>query len=237
MPIRRKRIRRKRRPLRRRVRRFKKRAFPSRGMVGRLRSPAPPRMYLPFRYSTVLTFTTAALRQDFVFRGNSLFDPDFTGVGNQPQFYDIWCGASNSSLYARYRVLGSAIKLEINNLQSADPQLIALVPSRNNAGFAATSIALSEIPRVRTVTLTPLFGSKSDYVLKHYQDSKHALQVQSAASDQDMQAAYNANPANQWYWHIICQNIAGNLTQKITMNVTLTYYCELSRPYGETDQS
>lgn len=48
------------------------------------------------------------------FRGNSLFDPDFTGSGNQPTTFDQWM-----TLYNAYRVLSVSVDFTIVDLTNA----------------------------------------------------------------------------------------------------------------------
>lgn len=42
----------------------------------------------------------------YVFRGNSLFDPDYTGTGHQPMLFDQY-----SAVYSTYQVLGAKITM------------------------------------------------------------------------------------------------------------------------------
>jgi len=46
----------------------------------------------------------------WVFQGNNLYDPNYTGTGHQPMFFDNY-----SSVYSRYRVIYSTIKVTVIN--------------------------------------------------------------------------------------------------------------------------
>ena len=61
----------------------------------------PDVMQVQLTYSRSGAFTGAAPRSN-VFRGNSCFDPDFSGVGAQPRGFDQW-----KAFYRRYRVIAS----------------------------------------------------------------------------------------------------------------------------------
>ena len=50
-------------------------------------------------YCDTKTITPGSTMANHVFRLNSIFDPDFTGVGHQPGFHDQW-----ANLYNQYRV-------------------------------------------------------------------------------------------------------------------------------------
>lgn len=64
----------------------------------------------PERYKTVLKYydefkmVTASSAGTWVFRANSLFDPDYTGAGHQPRGFDQLC--SSNGPYNRYLVTG-----------------------------------------------------------------------------------------------------------------------------------
>lgn len=56
---------------------------------------------LPWTHVTSFAAAVSALQ---VYRANSLFDPDFTGVGTQPNYFDQY-----SALYNKYRVLAVSV--------------------------------------------------------------------------------------------------------------------------------
>lgn len=58
----------------------------------------------------VLPAATAGLNSVYVMRANSLFDPDLTGVGHQPMFYD-----DMAAHYNKYTVMWSTLKIAIPN--------------------------------------------------------------------------------------------------------------------------
>jgi len=51
----------------------------------------------------------AATLSTYVFRANSVFDPNLTGVGHQPSNFDMW-----ANLYNHYMVIGSKITATFN---------------------------------------------------------------------------------------------------------------------------
>ncbi len=58
------------------------------------------------KYATEVTITGApGANASHVFRLNSIFDPDFTGIGHQPLAHDQW-----ALLYGRYTVVKATIK-------------------------------------------------------------------------------------------------------------------------------
>jgi len=71
------------------------------------RQPFPRRLYNTLRYTEIVPVTiTAGVGGNYVFSCNSLNDPNRTGGGHQPLYYDTL-----TSVYDHYVVLSSYIKL------------------------------------------------------------------------------------------------------------------------------
>lgn len=67
--------------------------------------PFPSLQKAVLRYSEVVTIsTTTGLAAAYLFRCNSIFDPNYTGIGHQPYGHDIY-----KLIYNKYRVTGSRI--------------------------------------------------------------------------------------------------------------------------------
>lgn len=79
----------------------------------------------------------AGIPVTYLWRANSLFDPDFTGVGHQPMFRD-----EMAAKYLNYTVLYSTIKIEIcgTNSQELSYQLYL----NDNTGLPTTKLAAWE---------------------------------------------------------------------------------------------
>lgn len=76
----------------------------------------PRRLFTKFNYAEdfQLTNTLAQTPVHYVFRANSLYDPNLTGVGGQPRYYDTLLGnTSTYGPYQRWVVLGAKITLTI----------------------------------------------------------------------------------------------------------------------------
>jgi len=59
--------------------------------------------------------STLGVTQRYLFRANGMFDPDFTGTGHQPMYFD-----QLAALYDHYTVTRSKIKISIVNTTQAD---------------------------------------------------------------------------------------------------------------------
>ena len=69
-------------------------------------------MRTKLRYFFITSAATGAagLYGEYAFRSNSLFDPDYTGVGVQPAGF-----SALATLYGRYRVIGARVKITAVN--------------------------------------------------------------------------------------------------------------------------
>ena len=68
----------------------------------------PDRIFVKLRYVERIVLT-AGSSNSYVFRGNSIFDPNYTSTGGQALATDQW-----NSFYQQYRVHSSSIKVVIN---------------------------------------------------------------------------------------------------------------------------
>ena len=67
--------------------------------------PFPVQHTALLRYSTTITLSpSVGLTDSYLFRANSIFDPDFTGVGHQPYGYDTY-----AQIYNHYEVVSATI--------------------------------------------------------------------------------------------------------------------------------
>lgn len=81
-------------------------------------------------YSDVINLTsTLSSIAKYAFRMNSCFDPDFTGTGHQPTYYDIY-----TQIYQKYHVLGAKLWVEftlqpnaIATAQPSGPVIVGLI--------------------------------------------------------------------------------------------------------------
>lgn len=147
--------RRRRRPSKRRFRRTPRRAprrRPRRGRGSRLytkltKMPVPDRQFTPMRFwltGNVSVPLTGLTNQTFQ---NSLWDPDFTGFGHQPLWFDQY-----ANMFAAYRVHG--IKYRITLSHTTNDIINIVVNHRVNApGDEGDIRALAERRGSRNYTL------------------------------------------------------------------------------------
>ena len=76
----------------------------------------PDKLVTTLKYSQMINFTGSASPTAQVFAVNSAFDPDFSGTGHQPSYYD-----KIAAVYARYFVESFDLDVTISNESATVP--------------------------------------------------------------------------------------------------------------------
>ena len=167
----------------------------------------------------------------YQFRSNSIFDPNYTGIGHQPLGHD-----QAAALYENYTVIGARITAKFA-VQSAEdgsiPSAVGIYADYD--ATPPTSLQhLIEQGRCRYktliangasgsahATLTYNFGSKKFFGYKDLKD------VQSQVG-----SPFGANPARQSYFVLFVAPIESNLNDipPVSILVTIDYIVRLTEP-------
>lgn len=170
------------------------------GNGGQWMTPGIPRqMVVVLRYPFSDTVTLNAgnsYQYDWVFRGNSAYDPDQTGAGSQPTGYDQWCG-----FYGYYRVDRSKLVVHANTTEVATTQaqvLLTVFPhiSVNPGADYETLMGACRGANSRVVNLY----TKNESTIAI--STNRILYPELLPTNNNFCAASNANPAFEWYWHV-----------------------------------
>jgi len=201
-------------------------------------SPFPSTLYKVLTYSDdiyPLSVTVAGNPAILDYRGNSMFDPDETGIGSQPKYFDTYCGATaGTSPYGRYNVMASKIVLDIMpdpTLTSAQNLMeVAITPLRGPAGTNAFQdiTDMSERPYVKTRIIGN--SNSSAFTRMSYFCKTKQLFTGQNANDRDFSADYSANPASafSWRWHIGLVNIQTGGLPGAYIRARIKYYVQFS---------
>jgi len=183
--------------------------------IGRM---ARPRQRVILRYTQEGTLAAAAATGTQVFRANSCFDPDLTGVGAQPVGFDQW-----SAFYNRYIVYKCFVEFKIANrgaiggtfgVHSTNQDTnvdVATLASQPDAKFYQLGLNSGQdvLEDKMMIRLWILNGRTfRDYMA----DDRH-------------QAAVGANPAELGLWRMRWDSYVGGAAT-IHYIVRLSYYVE-----------
>ncbi len=178
------------------VRRVKgsRRVANSKSLATFTKSIAPDDMFVTLKYGDAWDLSAGAV--DYaanVFRLNSLFDPDLTGVGGQPSGFDYWATA-----YNRYKVISADIKVVFNNTTNTQSYgAVTVYGAGYTAPSSGTEVQQSclEGDHTQHVVLSPT-GVGNRYirgVVQEHVDIKELL-GKAAFDDAESSAAISASP-------------------------------------------
>jgi len=201
----------------------KRTGHPSTAVI-RQPSACPDRLFVKLVFSERLTWTqTTGNVSANVYKLNSLYDPDLTGTGLQPYFFDQW-----ASLYYNYRVKASKIEFTVMCGGNSHNNAIAFIlPSDESTAFGTTSQDLIlEQPRCKFRSLKMGYPGVGQTKLTHYMDMERVSgfsKVQTAGTD--FGALVSADPAQLGFWHIGTWCPDGN-TPNLNTITKITFYAE-----------
>lgn len=148
-------------------------------------------------YSSGLLSLTADAAGNFyrTFRGNGPWDPDATGVGQQPKFWDAF-----ASLYYEHFVKASEIEVIVSpGASTTGPGICVLCPASGSAGAAYDARTMGESP----YAVQSLIGNNTDsFRLNGYMTTYSMLGIDgSNSADIALTSTVPAADAS-WYWNI-----------------------------------
>lgn len=177
----------------------------------------PDSVHLKLAVGFLITLDLSTTGYDeYIFRANSLFDPDFTGTGYQPIGFDEW-----SAFYNRYRVKESRVRAVFSTSGSL-PCCVGITFNHASSGAMTFSNNIGEpyttwnmvgatgSPPVnveRRVSVRDYFGIRSNYPL-----------------DEDYTASVSGNPSRVLFAHVWANTTSS--AGACTAFVELEFECE-----------
>lgn len=184
--------------------------------------PDVMRVQLP--YVTLQTYSGGGSVDilDKVYRGGSIFDPEFAVGGGQPLGHDEW-----QSLYQQYRVRAVTVELEV------------ISDSATCAGFGCVPLNTSSALLLREQILEQnnykecLLGidtNKGMGKLRHYQTTaqQFGMPTDIVQYDDNFRASFGANPNSEYYWHIYAYGFGTASTSfEVQVRIRIIYHVDL----------
>lgn len=184
---------------------------------------------IPTALRTALTWSknivvggSLGLASDYVFRGNDLYDPDFTGTGTQPLFFDQFI-----AMYSFYSVRSSNITIDFAN-DTAEALVCCILPYKNSSyAFSGSNYPnVLQLPGCKYITLAPKGSGKDVATLSNFCTTNTFFPDYSESADDFRGFANNSVPSpGAWFWHVFCYPASlGSTTITASANVRVTYY-------------
>lgn len=194
----------------------------------------PDRQIVKLRYSDSGTGTsTAGAAWAYVYAGNNVFDPDFTGVGSQPLGYSIY--ADN---YRRYNVRASAIQFQLvpstTTTMLTSAMIAGVFPSTLSGTLPTNMNDFMSQPYVNYKMPVAQWGSLTSNTMNNYMSTSKLMGVlPHAAQDESYSGSVSSGtPGKPWYWVLSAACADLTSTGTVIWIVHIDYYIEFYDRYN-----
>lgn len=168
---------------------------------------------------------STALTDVYTFNGNSIYDPDAVAPGETDRGF-----TQMMTLYDRYVVTGSTIKVTAVNLSTDHVRTIAIIPTLQPS-TTFTPMYYNGIkgqPYCVMKDLTPAAGSKSMVTLRNYMTTAKMFglpkMTTTAITLYSGTAASNPTGTGLWFWQIVFLKSDVGFQHDIDYKVEMTHY-------------
>lgn len=180
----------------------------------------PKRMTMTLRYADIGTITTAGSGSisTFNFRANSLFDPNQTGVGHQPMYFD-----QMMAIYNHYIVIGSKITITWAQLPDAAgtrPPVIVGCFLNDDTVVTPGIYGILENSTIKSKTMTQNTGVTCTTVCKFSAKKNFGGSV---LADADLQGTVTTGPAEEMIYTLFVDSSPSLTSCTVMYNVRIDY--------------
>ncbi len=172
---------------------------------------------LKYCFTKVVTTGLGALETQ-QFRGNSIFDPDLTGVGNQPRYRDEY-----AAMYKEYRVFGARFKVTYINRNGRAAQIWTY--TKTDTGILGTKVDLQELTKFSVLST----DQKRITKMSKYHTTQGIFNT-IAANDETTAAIMGGNPDKEWFFNVAILNLDPAIALEGNLDVCITYYVRFENP-------
>lgn len=186
--------------------------------------PLKVRMVHRYAEYPTMTFTSGAFAQ-YAFSANGLYDPNVTGAGIQPMYFDTM-----TALYNHYTVIGAKIRVTfLPTAVPAVPLTVGILIDDNGTLVNNNIAACQENPTSKWVTIPA--GDNANRTITYTWSAKKTFG--GTAMIPDLQGNAATNPTEQSYFTLFGQVMTGSTTQSVLCQVDIEYitiWTELIQP-------
>jgi len=189
----------------------------------------PPRLVTKLRYADTynLTSSTGSLAK-WVLSMNGLYDPDITGSGHQPLYFDTY-----AAIYNHYSVVSSKLTVSFANMYTATSAEVGVILNDDSTATGTYS-TIREQSTGKSVLLAPLSGGASVKTLTLNFDCKRDLGIDPYTSEL-YKTAVNTNATEDSdgiIWAAPTDTTSSGTVQAIVIIEYMVCWSELATPTG-----
>lgn len=171
-------------------------------------------------YYKVINWSASTSATSYLFRLNSLYDPDQTGVGNQPYYFD-----QMAALFNKYCVYGVNVKATFL-VNSGTNAVLGFKAQPDTSSLSDASLAL-ERPENKTVILAP--GQRSVTSQRYFAlNQLFGVRKETILDENDYKAVPTTNPLNVHYLQVYAGPTDNATTTSGTIVMRFTFYTKWS---------
>jgi len=166
----------------------------------------------------------------YLFRANSIYDPNYTGTGHQPLGYDQWAG-----LYNHYTVISSKINISIiPNLTTSQylPGNVVGIFLSDDVTFSGTNLTQLMEQGYTNYKYLQMYPGNGVDTLKHSFNAKRFYNVKDVKDNQvTLGALVGSNPSEEAYF-VCFVGAADSTTDTASIGcvVTMEYLVTFTEP-------
>lgn len=177
----------------------------------------PKKCLQTLRYTESLVITsTTGIMQKQLYSCNSLYDPNVTGAGHQPLYFD-----QMTALYNHWTVVGSKITCRISPLSSTSPTVSVVMLINDDTTTVPASIEkVREHNQTSRIKVLTQGGSNSCNLFSKWSAKKTF--GGSIVSNPNFYGTVSVGPSEQSYY-TICVEGANSETSAVLVHTTIEY--------------
>lgn len=209
-------------PINRRAKRFNR--------VPRIPIPFPTSFSTTLKYADyfVVGQSVGGVAGAYQFRLNCMYDPDYTGIGHQPYWYDQLAYAT---MYNKCTVFGAHVKI---TAACDNPCEVLMRPSLSATTPSSMSL---EDERPHSISKMASNASKPVTLSKYYAINQlFGVAKRKIADDSSFSHDWNASPSKIAYLNFMIMNPNSAFTVTASCNVEIRYYARFwdRKPVGQS---
>lgn len=177
----------------------------------------PDQLFCKLKYAQTFNMAASApliAQQSFQ---SSAYDPDLTGFGHQPRYYD-----QLTPIYGKYQVLGMKVKYEVINATGGFPTRV--VHAWTNGAPSVTALDQMAEGKHAFSKIVSTTGGMDRTTITSYMSAKKMFGLRTVINDEESEALVNATPANVFVSSLIAQSASTTQSVALNCNVMITYY-------------
>lgn len=178
----------------------------------------PAKLVQTLKYCENVSFTTGATLARYHFSTNGIYDPNTTGTGHQPGYFDVM-----SAIYNHYVVMGSRCKITfaIDTASTTKSFWCAGLLNDDTTAISGISMqAITEQTQAKLLCLSPNNSDQNSIVMTYSAKKSFGTGY---LDQSNLQGNSTANPTEQQYfdYYVIC--VDGSTAATVYAHVEIEY--------------